>query len=213
VRFHAVWIVALLLGGLCAAQADDLLQDVQRELRARKLYFGAIDGRASDDIASALRKFQRLKGLDATGNLDDGTIRALGLQPAERALRGDAAVLDTCANLVLHYLQARQSGDWNREAAFYEEQVDYLEDGLVDREFIRDTPERDSRRWPVRKTILLNRIASLVPNHPGEVLVTARIRSEMSGGSGPKRIRTEDLTFLLRSKGSEWRIAAIKMLP
>ncbi|MEI9893800.1 MAG: peptidoglycan-binding domain-containing protein [Chthoniobacter sp.] len=69
----------LLLVFSLAAGAEELLPKVQRELRARKFYFGEINGRATDETVGAIVKFQEAHGLDKTGNLNDETLRTLGL--------------------------------------------------------------------------------------------------------------------------------------
>jgi hypothetical protein len=57
----------------------------------------------------------------------------------------------------VRYLQAREKGDWANEAAFYEDAVHYFDEGSVPRDRIRAAHEREYRRWPERKYVLLNR--------------------------------------------------------
>lgn len=52
---------------------------VQVELRARNLYFGTIDGIMNSGTASALRQFQRGRGLRESGVMDNATLGALGI--------------------------------------------------------------------------------------------------------------------------------------
>ncbi|MDR3403382.1 MAG: peptidoglycan-binding protein [Chthoniobacter sp.] len=195
-----------------AACAEELLPKVQRELRARKFYFGEINGRATDETVGAIGKFQEAHGLDRTGNLDDETLHALGLPGDSRTNREEGRRLDECGNCVLRYLQAWQSGNWEREAAFFADVVNYYDDDNVGRDFIREVRARESRRWPHRKSTMLNRIASLEPGHDDQAQVTARVRTEVAGESGPAKARTEDLLFRLQKTNQGWRIAAVKLL-
>jgi len=210
VRFLSCGIILLVFS--LAACAEDLLPKVQRELRARKFYFGEINGRATDETVGAIGKFQEAHGLDRSGNLDDETLRALGLPGDGLANREEARRLDECSTCVLRYLQAWQSGNWEREAAFFADVVNYYDDQNVNRDFIREVRARESRRWPRRKSTLLNRIASLEPGHDDQAQVTARVRTEVAAESGPARARTEDLLFRLQKTGQGWRIAAVKLL-
>ncbi|MEI9893799.1 MAG: hypothetical protein WDN28_07825 [Chthoniobacter sp.] len=60
-------------------------------------------------------------------------------------------------------MQAWQSGDWEREAAFFADLVNYYDDQNVSRDFIREARARESRRWPHRKSTMLNRIVRWNP--------------------------------------------------
>ncbi len=55
---------------------------MQRALTARNLYQGPADGIWGPKTESALRNFQTQSGLDATGQLNDPTARALGIDPS-----------------------------------------------------------------------------------------------------------------------------------
>ena len=209
-RFFFFGIIFLVFS--LSACAEELLPKVQRELRARKFYFGEINGRATDETVGAIGKFQEAHGLDHTGNLDDETLRALGFPGGELANREEVRRLDECGTCVLRYLQAWQGSDWEREAAFFTNVVNYYDDQNVNRDFIREVRARESRRWPHRKSTMLNRIASLEPGHDDQAQVTARVRTEVAGESGPAKARTEDLVFRLQKTGGGWRIAAVKLL-
>jgi peptidoglycan hydrolase-like protein with peptidoglycan-binding domain len=55
---------------------------MQRALTARNLYQGQVDGVWGPKTESALRNFQTQSGLEATGELNDTTARALGIDAA-----------------------------------------------------------------------------------------------------------------------------------
>jgi len=209
VRVFLCWIFCFFLG--VPLHADDLLPKIQRELKVQKFYFGEIEGRANDETVAAIKKFQEAKGIDQTGQLDDDTLRALGLASGD-GVRGATRVLDECNTCVLHYLQAWESGEWEREAAFFTDVVNYYDDQDVNRDFIRNARAKQNLRWPRRKSTMLNRIASLEPGPGGFAQVTARVRTEVAGDTGSARVRTEDLVFRLQKTDRGWRIAALKLL-
>ena len=56
---------------------NSMARAVQTELKERGYYRGAVDGQFGAGTASALRAFQRDKGLKVTGRLDERTLKAL----------------------------------------------------------------------------------------------------------------------------------------
>jgi len=210
VRLLFLWIPGLLLS--LPLQAGDPLPMVQRELRARKFYFGEIHGRANDETVAAIVKFKEARGIDnTTGNLDDETLRALGL-PGPSGNREQGRALEECCTRVRQYLQVWQSGDWEREVPFFAAEVNYYDDQNVNRAFIREARIRENQRWPRRKSTLLQRIASQLPGRGEAAQVTARVRTEVARSSGPARVLTEDLIFRLEKTDGDWRIVALKLL-
>ncbi len=84
--------LALCCSTLLPAFASEQARSVQEELRRRNIYFGDIDGRSSDELSQAISRYQKRKGLAATGREDPDTLRSLGLlarspdEPAPREL-------------------------------------------------------------------------------------------------------------------------------
>lgn len=74
-------LALLLAGGTAPAHGDEVTRRVQEELRRRQIYFGEIDGLLSQEVAKALRRFQKRKGHPATGTIDDATRASLGIAP------------------------------------------------------------------------------------------------------------------------------------
>ena len=84
-------ISLLLAGGLLPLHAEardatsrlvevrnqDLVRDVQRQLKAQGFYPGAIDGNYGSQTATALRAYQRSYRLPESGRLDETTLRSL----------------------------------------------------------------------------------------------------------------------------------------
>lgn len=192
-------------------QAEETLAKVQRELRARKFYFGEIQGRATEETVAAIRKFQEARGIDRSGNLDAETLRALGL-PFRDDGKDETRILQECCDFVHRYWQARESGDWDREGALFASTVNYYSDGVVKLDFIRDDRKGLNAKWPNRKFTLLQRVAALVQDRRDAVQVTARVRLEVSSPLKGSQANIEDLLFRLEKSGSGWRIAAIMEL-
>jgi N-acetylmuramoyl-L-alanine amidase len=62
---------------LVEVRDQDLVRDVQRQLKAQGFYPGAIDGDLGPQTATALRAYQRSYRLQETGRLDEATLRSL----------------------------------------------------------------------------------------------------------------------------------------
>ena len=210
-RSFLVCILGLLL--CLPLHGDDFLQAAQRELRARKFYFGEIDARASVETTAAIKRFQTSKGLDSTGQLDGETIRALGLPvPKGTENTEERRSLDASCACVLQYLQGRESGQWERLAPTLAERISFYSDEELKRDALREILDKDNRRWPHRKYTMLNRIASIVPDSHEVVQVTVRLHTRVENDSGQAHVETEDLIFRLRKQDDGWKIAALKLL-
>ena len=72
---------ALLWGLLlnAAALADANVRAAQAKLKAGGFYFGEVNGTDSTETGGAISRFQIRNGLQITGQLDSGTMKALGL--------------------------------------------------------------------------------------------------------------------------------------
>lgn len=62
-----------------SSYSESLAVDVQRELRRRGYYRGAIDGDVGPGTRSAIRAYQDDRGLAVTGRIDRSLLRALGI--------------------------------------------------------------------------------------------------------------------------------------
>ena len=71
----------MLFLAVAAMGAEDQVRSTQEELRRRNVFFGDIDGRRSPEYSEALRRFQKRKGLAASGQDDHDTLRSLGVLP------------------------------------------------------------------------------------------------------------------------------------
>ena len=78
------WLLPLLflrsVGGL---YADAEIAAVQEMLKSRGFYYGEINGENNNETAAAITRFQVRSGLEVTGELNDETLRSLGLNPSQ----------------------------------------------------------------------------------------------------------------------------------
>jgi len=211
VRLFLICFFGLLAG--LPARGEDLLPAVQRELRARKFYFGEIDARASMETTAAIKRFQTSKGIDSTGQLDGETIRALGLPvPKGRENAEEMRSLEACSACVLQYLQAREGDQWEPVAATLGDQISFYSEEGLKRDALREIVAKENLRWPHRKYTMLNRIASLHPEDREMGQVTVRVHTRVEDAGHRERVETEDLVFRLRKKEDGWKIIAVKLL-
>jgi peptidoglycan hydrolase-like protein with peptidoglycan-binding domain len=82
-RTFCCWLLLFLTG--TSLFADEQIRQVQEELRRRNLYYGDIDGRATAEIAAALKRYQTRKGFEPTGQIDEVTAKSLNIQVANAA--------------------------------------------------------------------------------------------------------------------------------
>jgi len=79
---------------IASVLADDNVRAVQTKLKEDGFYFGEADGALSSDLSAALTRYQIRNGLQITGQLDEGTSKALGVKAAviksEPAPKSDA---------------------------------------------------------------------------------------------------------------------------
>jgi peptidoglycan hydrolase-like protein with peptidoglycan-binding domain len=68
-----------LLTATVVSHAEEAVRSTQEELRRRNIFFGDIDGQRSAEYTEAVRRYQKRKGLAASGNEDRDTLRSLGL--------------------------------------------------------------------------------------------------------------------------------------
>ena len=62
------------------SQPPELIRQVQQRLNQRGINVGTVDGRWNAATQQGVKKFQEQQGMVATGQLDQSTLKALGLQ-------------------------------------------------------------------------------------------------------------------------------------
>jgi hypothetical protein len=75
-------IILLMLCFFVSANADPQIAAVQRALKSHVLYLGEVTGEIDNATAAAITRFQARRGLEVTGDLNEETLRALGLDVA-----------------------------------------------------------------------------------------------------------------------------------
>ena len=74
-------ILLLLLFALGTARADDSTRALQQRLKDQGFYYGDVNGQPGPETSAALRRYQIRYGLRVTGEVNEETLRAMGLSP------------------------------------------------------------------------------------------------------------------------------------
>src|SRR4051812_2162497 len=78
--------LALLSMMAISVRADDLIQNVQQALKDDGFYYGEVTGTKDADTTAAIRRYQIRNGLQITGELNDETLKSLGVNSSGRAV-------------------------------------------------------------------------------------------------------------------------------
>jgi peptidoglycan hydrolase-like protein with peptidoglycan-binding domain len=72
--------VVVLLAALAAgARADQVVQNAQQALKDQGFYYGEVTGEKDADTTAAIRRYQIRNGLQISGDLNDETLKSLGV--------------------------------------------------------------------------------------------------------------------------------------
>src|ERR1700731_675307 len=74
-----ITVVVLLAALAAGARADQVVQSVQQALKDQGFYYGEVTGEKDADTTAAIRRYQIRNGLQITGDLNDETLKALGV--------------------------------------------------------------------------------------------------------------------------------------
>jgi peptidoglycan hydrolase-like protein with peptidoglycan-binding domain len=72
-------VVVLLAALTAAARADQVVQSVQQALKDQGFYYGEVSGEKDADTTAAIRRYQIRNGLQISGDLNDETLKSLGV--------------------------------------------------------------------------------------------------------------------------------------
>ena len=61
-------------------RADQLVESVQQALKDEGFYYGEVSGDINANLTAAIRRYQIRNGLQVTGELNDETLRSLGIK-------------------------------------------------------------------------------------------------------------------------------------
>jgi peptidoglycan hydrolase-like protein with peptidoglycan-binding domain len=75
-RIAVVVLVAALAAG---ARADQVVQNAQQALKDQGFYYGEVTGEKDADTTAAIRRYQIRNGLQISGDLNDETLKSLGV--------------------------------------------------------------------------------------------------------------------------------------
>src|ERR1700757_1985592 len=69
----------ILLASLGSLQADQAVENAQQALKDQGFYYGEINGEKDADTTAAIRRYQIRNGLQISGDLNDETLKSLGV--------------------------------------------------------------------------------------------------------------------------------------
>jgi peptidoglycan hydrolase-like protein with peptidoglycan-binding domain len=75
-------VLAFLATMIVSVRADALIENVQQALKDQGFYYGEITGTKDADTTAAIRRYQIRNGLQINGELNDETLKSLGVDAA-----------------------------------------------------------------------------------------------------------------------------------
>src|SRR5262249_401427 len=70
----------IFMGSMMLIRADQLVESVQQALKDEGFYYGEVSGDMNANLAAAIRRYQIRNGLQVSGELNDETLRSLGIK-------------------------------------------------------------------------------------------------------------------------------------
>src|SRR4029077_8411275 len=70
----------IFMGSMMLMQADQLVESVQQALKDEGFYYGEVNGDMNANVTAAIRRYQIRNGLQVSGELNDETLRSLGIK-------------------------------------------------------------------------------------------------------------------------------------
>src|SRR5216110_901192 len=72
--------VVIFMGSIMLVRADQLVESVQQALKDEGFYYGEISGDMNANLTAAIRRYQIRNGLQVSGELNNETLRSLGIK-------------------------------------------------------------------------------------------------------------------------------------
>src|SRR5215472_15968253 len=72
--------VVIFMGSMMLIRADQLVESVQQALKEEGFYYGEVNGEMNANLTEAIRRYQIRNGLQVSGELNDETLRTLGIK-------------------------------------------------------------------------------------------------------------------------------------
>ena len=145
----------------------------------------------------------------ATINVDPTPLPAPGPPPAAARAAFTPAAMQA---FIESYLHAGQTNDTDAEMDFYADHVDYFDEGVVDRQFIRNDVNHYDHRWPQRQFTLLGppTLSDPTAGTPGEVAVHFRFAFTNKRPHYTVEGKVDDVFTLERTGPESLRIVSMK---
>src|SRR5437899_10480634 len=70
----------IFMGTMMLMRADQLVESVQQALKDEGFYYGEVNGDMNANLTAAIRRYQIRNGLQVSGELNDETLRSLGIK-------------------------------------------------------------------------------------------------------------------------------------
>jgi peptidoglycan hydrolase-like protein with peptidoglycan-binding domain len=70
----------IFIGSMMLMQADQFVESVQQALKDEGFYYGEVNGDMNANLTAAIRRYQIRNGLPVSGELNDETLRSLGIK-------------------------------------------------------------------------------------------------------------------------------------
>src|SRR3982750_4398230 len=86
--------------------ADPAIENVQQALKEQGFYYGELTGQKDADTTAAIRRYQIRNGLQITGDLNDETVKSLGVSSSGGAV---AKAVPTAAPQITRQPQPSES--------------------------------------------------------------------------------------------------------
>src|SRR5437764_10772521 len=83
--------ILVLLVPLGALFADPVVESVQQTLKDEGFYYGEVTGTKDADTGAAIRRYQIRNGLQITGELNEETLKSLGVESSGKRTAVTAA--------------------------------------------------------------------------------------------------------------------------
>lgn len=77
----------IFMGSMMLMRADQLVESVQQALKDEGFYYGEVNGDMNANVTAAIRRYQIRNGLQVSGELNDETLRSLGIKPSGSSSR------------------------------------------------------------------------------------------------------------------------------
>ena len=89
--------IVIFIGSVMLMRADQVVESVQQALKDEGFYYGEVNGELNANLTAAIRRYQILNGLTVTGELNDETLRSLGINSSGASRKSNNAASPTPA--------------------------------------------------------------------------------------------------------------------